>query len=151
MGRDRRPNDSIRGWRTGCKPVRTLGMGLEGWGPGEPETEAFPARLSLTVFNSISKSSSSAPMMLTGARPGRGGPGACGRGGMASARIAPRRTAPPTQLPHPSALSTHRPSGDVFCLHGHCRAGGRGGAAVRGEGGGESRAVTHRFLAQVRR
>lgn len=73
--------------------------------------------------------------MLTGTRPGRGGPGACGRGGMASAHSTPP---PAPQPPHPLALSTHRPSGDVFCLHGLCRAGGRGGAAVRGlEGGSE--------------
>lgn len=111
----------------------TLRLGLEGWGPREPGTEAFPPHLPLTVFSSFSKSSSSAPMMLMGTRPGRGGPGACGRGGMASAHTAPHRTA--SQSPHPpalSALSTHRPSGDVFGLHGLCRAGGRGGAGLEG-------------------
>lgn len=104
---------------------------MRGWGPRKPRTEDFPPGLPLTVSSSFSKSSSSAPMMLTGTRPGRGGPGACGRRGLVSAHCAPHLTAP--QSFQPLALSTHRPSGhDVLCLHGLCRAGGRGGAEVRG-------------------
>lgn len=111
----------------------TLRMGLQGPAPGSREQKLFLS-IPLTVSSSFSKSSSSAPMMLTGTRPGRGAPGAYGRGGLASAHSAPHLTGPPpTPYSHPLALSTHRPSGqDVVCLHGLRRAGGRGGAKVRG-------------------
>lgn len=71
-------------------------------------------------------------MMLTGTKPGRGGPGACGRG-TASACVCSLHHRPP--VPPPQALSTHQPAGNVVCLHGLHRAEEEEGPRLGGAGG----------------
>lgn len=127
----------------------TLRMGLQGPAPGSREQKLFLS-IPLTVSSSFSKSSSSAPMMLTGTRPGRGAPGAYGRGGLASAHSAPHLTGPPpphTLTPWLSPLTAPR-ARTLSASMGSAGLGEEEGPRL-GDGRRWHWVVTHRFLAQV--
>lgn len=117
-----------------------------GRGAGAPGNRSFPTPTSHRL-QFVLKILVLGPNDADGHQARPGGPwGLWERRGGFSPRCSPL-TAP--QPPHASALSTHRPSDhDVVCLHGLCRAGGRGGAVVRGWEE-VAQEVTHRFLAQV--